>query len=113
MFCFGFRWKICVEEAKEYFGMAVSYNYVQDYFHDDNMKEVIGIMEEVKSTLKRTLLGKDELKWISHTSRLRAIAKLDRLQAFIGHPEWLVDGEHVPNKTLLTTELLEYYAHVS
>ena len=92
--------------------MALAYHYVQDYFHDEHLKEVMSIVDDVKSTLKRALLGNDDLKWMSKQTRLRAIAKLDRMQAFIGHPEWLVDGEHKPNHPLLITELMEYYYHV-
>ena len=77
------RWKRVLSVTQGALGEAIGREYVAKYFPPESKKRMEGIVENLRSTLRETILG---LEWMSDSTKERAVAKLDAMGLKIGYP---------------------------
>ena len=77
------RWKRVLSVTQSALGEAIGREYVAKYFPPESKNRMEGIVENLRSTLRETILG---LEWMSDSTKERAVAKLDAMGLKIGYP---------------------------
>lgn len=78
------REKNVVPLIGEFYGHPISRLYVEKYFPATSRKPVQDIARLIKSELRKRMAAND---WLSEKTRKVALAKLDRIQIYMGYPE--------------------------
>ncbi|MGA8302315.1 MAG: M13 family metallopeptidase [Thermoplasmata archaeon] len=76
-------WKRAANLVDRWLGEALGRLYVARYFPPQTRVRVLDLVEDVRAVFRARL---DRVPWMTATTRRRAIAKLDRFTANIGHP---------------------------
>ena len=76
-------------EGRLLFNYPISYHLAQKYVPESKKQEWMGKVMEVKNAFRNRLLNAD---WLSETTRLYAVEKLDAMQCFVATPDqWYLD----------------------
>ncbi len=87
----GQRAALCVPFTTRWLGDGVARAYVARAFSPSDRAAAVALVERMRGVFRERLAT---LEWISPESRLRAVAKLDSMQLWIGYPErWDADAD--------------------
>lgn len=78
------RWKLAIQTTDMFLGDALGQVYSEKYFTAESKKRVLEMISNIKVALK-TDIG--ELKWMSDSTKQRALEKLATFEDKIGYPE--------------------------
>jgi putative endopeptidase len=78
------RWKRAVNSCDEALGMALGQAYVKEYFPPEAKTRMLILVENLRSSLQERI-GK--LEWMSDTTKVKAIEKLQAMKLKIGYPD--------------------------
>ena len=77
------RWQRVVSTENEALGFAIGKLYVEKYFPATSKEEVIGILQNIRKVLSNDLKN---LSWMTPTTRVAALKKLDLITERVGYP---------------------------
>ncbi|MDE5875082.1 MAG: M13 family metallopeptidase [Muribaculaceae bacterium] len=78
------RWRRVMTIPNSMLGEAVGALYVEKYFPPRNKEYMLKLVENLRSALAKHI---DELEWMSASTKLKALEKLDALRVKIGYPD--------------------------
>ncbi len=78
------RWKRAVGAVNAAMGEAVGQMYVEKYFPAAAKERMVTLVENLRTSLGERING---LKWMSDTTKARALEKLSAIQVKIGYPD--------------------------
>jgi putative endopeptidase len=87
------RWKRSVQATDLFLGDALGQAYTEQYFTADSKKRVLEMIANIKTALKMDIA---ELKWMSDSTKKRALEKLATFEDKIGYPEVWKDYSVLP-----------------
>ncbi|CAI5443250.1 unnamed protein product [Caenorhabditis angaria] len=90
----------CFEETREKFRMILGAEFVRKYLPKKNKDEVQKMVFEFKSEMKSII---STAKWLDVSTRNEALKKLEKINTFVGHPDFLLNE----------TRILEPYQHLN
>ena len=82
------RWKRALEALEDALGEALGQLYVQEYFGGEAKPRALRIVEQVRDALRERLT---EVVWMSESSRVEALKKMEAFKVKIGFPDKWVD----------------------
>ena len=86
------RWKIAVHTVDGLVGEALGELYVEKYFPPDAKSRLVIMIEDIKQVFADRLRS---LPWMTEETRKQALAKFERFNTKIGHPERFRDYSSV------------------
>ncbi|MDE6578546.1 MAG: M13 family metallopeptidase, partial [Muribaculaceae bacterium] len=95
------RWKRVMAIPNSMFGEAVGQLYVEKYFPKENKEYMLNLVGNLKNSLADHIR---DLKWMSETTKNKALEKLDTLVVKIGYPDKWKDYSGIeidPSKSYL------------
>ena len=76
--------KQSLDLVDELFGELVGKMYVESYFDIESKKLVLSMVDKIKACIKLCLKNND---WMEHTTKTKALEKLNKMTLKIGYPE--------------------------
>lgn len=80
--------------------MAVSWLFIDPTFHDDKVRKVLEMLEDIREAFVSMV---DKTDWMDQQTKAATLEKSRKMTSEIGYPEWLFDEK----------KLNEYYQGVS
>jgi len=77
------RWKRILNEEENILGEALGELFVKEYFNDNAKKRYTNLVETIRASYKERIL---KLTWMSDSTKIRALDKLQKLTYKVGYP---------------------------
>lgn len=82
------RWKICVEEMHNDFGILTASLYIRKHFNEHSKFAALKMLEAIRESFMETL---DNIDWMDPATKDKAMVKARAMQVHTGYPEELLD----------------------
>ncbi|XP_012215455.1 endothelin-converting enzyme homolog isoform X2 [Linepithema humile] len=89
----------CASDVNEMMGMAVSWLFVDQKFHNNKAYKVMEMLEDIKEAFASLVLKTD---WMDQSTKTATLQKSQKMGSEIGFPEWLFNEN----------KLDEYYKNI-
>jgi len=87
------RWKRALDYQQTVLGEAMGKLYVAKFFNADCKAKALTIVEEVRTALRERLR---EVVWMSDSTRVEALLKMEKFRVKIGYPDAWTDYSDLP-----------------